>query len=160
MTSLLVNLTDARIDDKKTELNGKTISRPVLWVVDEASNQMYVVDVDTGEDEMMRDVAIATASSETRYAEVGTPVTLKKIANRWTVVGFSKVMPGTFNRVPVTVPSFEFGLPTYTTGTILDLSFTIRALTYGELNDLGVYGEIAYGALGRFEGGSLTEIFV
>lgn len=158
--SLLVNLTDARIDDKKTELNGKTISRPVLFVGDEAANQMYVVDVDVGEGEMMRDVALATASSETRYAEVGSPVTLKKIGNRWSVVGFSKVMPGTFNRVPVTVPSFDFGLPTYTTGAILDLSFTVRALTYGELNDHGSYGATPYGALGRFEGGALTEIFV
>lgn len=157
--SLLVNLTDARIDDKTTELNGKTVSRPVLFVGDEAGNSMYVVDVDVGEGETMRDVAIATASSETRYAEVGTPVELKRIGNRWQVMGFSKTMPGTRFRVPVAVPAFDFGLPTYTTGTIEDLSYIIRALTYGELADYaGGYGTVPYGALGKFEGGVLTEI--
>lgn len=159
--SLLVNLTEALIDDNRDEIVGRTTSRPKLLVYDEAGNEMYVVDVDIGEEEELRDVAVATGNNEVRYADVSTPVTLKRISGRWQVVGFAKTMPGTYNRVPVTVPSFDFGLPTYTTGTVETISFEVRALTYGELGDLGTYGSATpYGALGKFQGGTLVEVYV
>jgi len=159
--SLLVNFTEAVIDDKVTELNGRTTSRPTLFVGDEANNEFYVVNVDIGEDQEMRDVAIAAGNNELRYAESSSPVTLQKVAGHWTVTGFSKTMPGTRVRVPVTVPDFRFGLPTYTKGVVVDLTTTVRALTYGELAIFGVYGEISapYGALGRFVGGVFQEVF-
>lgn len=161
MGSIVTNYTQAVIDDDKTELTGRTTSRPNLLTFDEGLNETYVVNVDIGEGEELRDVAIATGNRELQYAEVSSPVELKKIAGHWTVIGFSKVMPGTYKRIPVTVPSFDFGLPTYTTGTIVTESFLIRALSYGELGTLRTYGSIdaAYGSLGKFQDGVLIEVF-
>ena len=160
--SLLVNLAESVFNEKKDTLQGRTVSRPTLFIGDEALNSFYVVDVDVGdENETMKDVAIASGNNEVRYADVSTPVELKRIAGHWQVIGFSKTMPGTFNRVPVTVPDFQFGLPTYSTGTVVLVSFEVRALTYQELADLGTYGGGAtpYGALGKFQGGVLIEVF-
>ncbi len=160
-SSIVTDFTQAVIDDNETELIGKTTSRPNLLTFDEALEQIYVVNVDIGDGEELRDVAIATGNKELYYAEVSSPVSLKKVAGHWTVVGFSKIMPGSFKRVPVTVPSFDFGLPTYTTGTIVTESFLIRALSYGELGTILTYGTInsAYGALGKFKDGVLIEVF-
>jgi len=160
MSSILSNIIDADIDRAKTELEGRTLTRPILFLGDEAGNQVYVVNVDIGEDNEMRDVPIAQGNQDLRYADVGSPVSLRRTAQRWTVVGFSKVMPGTRTEVLVTVPNFDFGLPTYTIGVITDLTFVIRALTYGELSTLGpAYGQTPYGAQGKFQGGVLVEIF-
>jgi hypothetical protein len=161
--SVLVNLIDEVSKDNETTLIGRTVSRPSLFVGDEAGNTIYVVDVDVGDGggELMRDVAIASGNNEVRYADVSTPVELKKIAGHWQVVGFAKTMPGTYNRVPVTVPSFTFGLPTYSTGVVETVSFVVRPLTYGELAEFGTYGNVTpYGALGKFQGTALIEVFV
>jgi hypothetical protein len=159
-SSILTNIINADIDRLKTVLEGRTTTRPVLFLGDEAANSVYVVNVDIGEDEVMRDVPIAQGNQDLRYADIGSPVALRRTAQRWTVVGFSKVMPGTRTQVLVTVPNFDFGLPTYTIGVITDLTFTIRALTYGELSTLGTgYGNTPYGAQGKFQGGVLQEIF-
>lgn len=161
MASILTNYTQAVIEDGKTELTGRTTSRPNLMTFDENLNDVYVVNVDIGEGEELRDVAIAQGNQQLRYAEVSSPVSLKKIAGHWTIVGFSKVMPGSYKRVPVTIPAFDFGLPTYTTGTIVTESFLIRALTYGELGTVRSYGSIGapYGSLGKFKDGVLIEVF-
>lgn len=161
MGSILTSFTQAVIDDSETELTGRTTSRPNLMTFDEALNDFYVVNVDIGDGEELRDVAIASGNLMLRYAEVSSPVTLKKVAGHWTVVGFSKTMPGTFKRTPVTVPAFDFGLPTYTLGTTVTESFLIRALTYGELGSIRTYGTIdaPYGALGKFKDGALIEVF-
>jgi len=160
MGSILTNIIDADIDRAKTTIEGKVASRPVLWLGDEAGNSIYVCNVDVGEDFLMHDVAIAQGNNDLRYAQIGQPVTLTRTAQRWTVSGFSKVMPGTRTEVGVTVPDFEFGLPTYTSDTPIDRTFYIRALNYGELSTLGDgYGYTAYGSMGRFEGGVLLEIF-
>lgn len=161
MASLLTNITDAQIKESETELTGRTVTRPNLIRFDEADNEFYVVDVDIGDSEVMREVAIAQGNKQLQYAEVSSPVTLKKVAGHWTVVGFSKTMPGTFKRLPVTLPSFDFGLPTYTTGTVVTESFVVRALTYGELGTLASYGAISapYGAIGKFRDDVLVEIY-
>ena len=159
--SIVTNYTEAVIKDGETELTGRTTSRPNLLTFDEDLNAFYVVNVDSGEDLELRDVAIAVGNKELIYAEVSSPVSLKQIAGHWTVIGFSKTMPGTYKRVPVTVPAFDFGLPTYVTGTVVTISFVIRALTYGELGSLRTYGSIdaAYGSLGKFKDGVLIEVF-
>ncbi len=161
MGSILTNFTQAVVDDNETELTGRTTSRPNLFTFDEALNDIYVVNVDIGDSQEMRDVAIASGNLQLRYAEVSSPVSLKKIAGHWTVVGFSKTMPGSFKRVPVTIPAFDFGLPTYTLGTIVTESFLIRALSYGELGTIRTYVSIdaPYGALGKFKEGVLIEVF-
>ncbi len=161
MRSQLHDIIDDEIGNLKNTLEGRTASRPILFLGDEAANSVYVVNVDVGEDELMRDIPIAQGNHDLRYADIGSPVALRRTAQRWTVVGFSKVMPGTRTEVLVTVPNFDFGLPTYTIGVITDRTFIIRALTYGELATLGTfYGETPYGALGRFEAGVLVEVFV
>ncbi len=161
MGSILTNIIDADIERSKNEIEGRIASRPVLWLGDEAGNSIYVCNVDIGEDNLMRDVAITQGNNDLRYAQVGQPVLLRRTAQRWTVVGFSKVMPGTRKEVGVNVPNFDFGLPTYTQDPEVDKTFFIRALNYGELSTLGTsYGTTPYGALGRFEGGVLQEIFV
>lgn len=160
--SILVNYVRAEIADSETELNGRTTTRPNLIRFDEANNELYVVNVDIGEAGEMRDVAIAQGNKQLQYAEVSSPVTLKKVAGHWTVVGFSKTMPGTYKRVPVNLPNFDFGLPTYTTDPVVTESFIVRALTYAELGTLtGGYGNLdaPYGAIGKFREGVLLEIF-
>lgn len=160
--SILVNLTENIIEDERDEIVGRTTSRPKLLIYDEQGNEMYVVDVDVGDSDAneLRDVAIATGNNEVRYADVSTPVTLKKISGRWQVTGFAKTMPGTYNRVPVTVPAFDFGLPTYTTGVVETISFVVRPLNYGELGELGTYGTaMPYGAIGKFQGTTLIEVY-
>ena len=71
-------------------------------------------------------------------------------------------MPGTYHRIPVTVPTFDFGLPEYETGEAEDKSFVIRALTYAELGEYGSYGlgSMPYGAIGKFLGTELIEVYV
>lgn len=159
-SSILTNIIDDEIETLKDTLEGRTTTRPVLWLGDEAANQVYVCNVDIGEDQEMRDVPIAQGNHDLRYADIGSPVLLRRTAQRWTIVGFSKVMPGTRTEVLVTVPDFSFGLPTYTIGVITEKHFTIRALTYGELSTLGTgYGNTPYGAQGKFQAGVLVEIF-
>lgn len=161
MASILTNIADAVVRDSETELTGRTTTRPNLLRFDEADNEIYVVNVDIGEAGEMRDVAIAQGNQQLRYAEVSSPVNLKKVAGHWTVVGFAKTMPGTYKRVPVTLPTFTFGIPTYTQGTVVTESFEVRALTYGELGTYASYGAIdaPYGAIGKFKDGALVEIF-
>lgn len=161
MASILTNITDAIVKDSETELTGRTTTRPNLMSFDEANNELYVVNVDIGEAGEMRDVAIAQGNKQLQYAEVSSPVTLKKVAGHWTVVGFAKTMPGTYKRIPVTLPTFTFGIPTYTTGAEVTESFEVRALTYGELATYATYGSIdaPYGAIGKFREGALVEIF-
>lgn len=160
--SLLTNFVDAAIRSSEKKINGRTTTRPALFVGDESGGEMYVVNVDVGDEEILLDVAVAAGNNELRYASAGSPVSLEKVAGQWTVTGFSKTMPGTYHRIPVTVPQFEFGLPDYSRGEVEDKSFIVRALTYAELSELGTYGSgsMPYGALGKFRGAELLEVFI
>lgn len=163
MTSMLTNVVDAKIADNETELTGRSVTRPRLMSSgDEGGQNFYVVDVDVGDEEILRDVAIAAGNNELRYAATGSPVQLKKVAGHWQITGFNKTMPGTFIRYPVTLPDFDFGIPEYTVGTPGTLSFIVRSLTYIELGTLGEYGGglTPYGALGKFRGDTLLEVYV
>lgn len=156
--SMLTYLVDAEIRDNKTTLEGKTLTRPILFLGD-ALNTTYAVNVDIGEGQIMYDVPVAAGNNELRYAEIGSPVVLtRNEAGRWMVTAFSKVLPGTFTRVPVNVPDWSFGIPEYSLGTIENLGVEVRALTYGELATMGGYGTLAYGAVALYRGGALVEI--
>lgn len=57
--SLLVNLTQAIVDDNKNELDGKVLTRAALRVTD-GRERIYAIDVDIGDaDRVLRNVPLA-----------------------------------------------------------------------------------------------------
>jgi len=161
MSSVLTWLTKAQIDESIKEINGKTLSRPVLYSGD-GVGETYVVDVDIGdtEQQILYNVAIATGNHKLTYADGGSPVRLQREerGGRWFVSGFSKIMPGTYTKTAVTLPTYGFSIPIYTIGTTDDVGYSIRALAYDELIAAGGYGNIAYGVFGVYKGGVLIEV--
>lgn len=176
--SILVNITQAEIRDAAKEIDGKVLTRPALLVSD-GTALIYAVDVDIGQKHPLKNVPIARANRNLAYAEVGAAVRLRRSeSGRYEVVGFSKEQPGTYIRVPVSIPFLPFGnagVPTgidpatepsttlgggIVLGTPVDNTLTGRPLTYEELSVYGVYGMIPYGAIGIFKGGVLQEIRV
>lgn len=178
--SILVNITQAEIRDAQKELNGRVLTRPSQLLTDGIS-LIYVVDVEIGEGKVLKNVPVARANRELIYADVGSAVRLRRTdSGGYEVVGFSKEVPGTYIRVPVTIAPFRFGdagtlsgsapgsiitpLPPIVApiqiviGDPVDATVTSRLLTYSELSSLGSYGTIPYGAVGIFEGGVLQEI--
>ena len=135
----------------KNELDGKVLTRPALLVSD-GDGLTYAVDVDIGDDKLLRNVPLARANVDVVYADVGNPCRLRRTANgRWEVVGFSKEMPGTYTRFSVSLSTFVFG-------PLEDITTSARALTYDELATFGTYGVTPYGSVGIFRGGVLQEI--
>lgn len=160
MSSVLTWLTKAQIDENVKEINGKTLSRPILYSGD-GEGETYVVDVDVGdtEQQILYNVPIAPGNNELTYAEGGAPVRLQRESGgKWFISGFSKIMPGTYTKTPVTLPTFGFGIPDYSVGTPVDVGFSIRLLAYDELADNGGYGVLPYGAQGIYQGGVLLEV--
>ncbi len=151
--SLLTNFSQAQIDASQTELDGKILSRPALLVTDGIA-LVYAVDVDIGEGgRVLKNVPLARANRDLLYAEAGNACRLRRSTNgKFEVVGFSKELPGRYDRFPVDLGTFAIG-PTQAFG--LDA----RPLSYGELADRpGGYGAVPYGATGLFRGGELIEV--
>lgn len=167
---LLTYLVDAKIGAAQTELEGKVLSRPVLLVTDgQSATWCCDVDVgqktyqtDTGEEVAapLRNVPIAAGTREISYADVGAAVTVRRSASgRFEVVGFSKRAPGTYTRVPVTIPAPTIGPVPYVLGAAVSAGLSARPLTYGELATLaGGYGTAPYGATGVWRGDTLLEV--
>lgn len=151
--SLLTNITQAQIDANKTELDGKVLTRPALLVTDGVA-LIYAVDVDIGaKGEMLKNVPLARANHDLLYAEPGNACRLRRTADgKFEVVGFSKELPGRYDR-------FAVDLGTYAIGPTVAFGLDARPLTYTELADLpGGYGSAPYGATGIFQGGVLIEV--
>lgn len=150
--SILTYLTQADIRDAAPEVQGKVLTRPALLVTD-GEGVVYACDVDIGREAPLRNVPIAAGANNTIYAEAGNAVTLRKSASgQYTIVGFSKEMPGSYIRIPVSISTSAFG-PTE------DISITSRPLTLEELADYGGgFGIIPLGAVGTFQGGVLIRI--
>ena len=147
--NILMDLSIAKRDD---EINGKVLTRPALLLTD-GESLIYAVDVDIGEGgEPLKNVPLARANKDLMYADVGNPCRLRRTdAGRWEVIGFSKEMPGTYIRFPVSLADLSFG-------PVENLTLDSRALTYAELESYGGYGLVPYGATGIFKGGILQEI--
>lgn len=151
--SILTYLTQAQIRSSATELNGKTLTRPLLKITD-GLNVIYGVDVDLGLGAPVKNVPIARSNRELLYAEAGAAVRLRRSASgQWEVVGYSQELPGSHTSVPVDLGTFTLGSP-------VSLTLEGRTLTYEELSTLGTYGLTPYGSVGIFIGGVLTEIKV
>lgn len=122
--ALLTNLIEAVQRDAKTQIYGKTVTRPTLSVTD-GTNTTYACDVDIGvvtpqgydqsqnlyqtqiNGTVLHNVPLARGNADLIYADVGAPVTLQRDASgRYTITGFSKVMPGTNIRVAVDLDDF------------------------------------------------------
>lgn len=151
--SLLVNLTQAIVDDNKNELDGKVLTRAALRVTD-GRERIYAIDVDIGDaDRVLRNVPLARANRDLLYAEPGNPVRLRRTADgRWEVIGFAREMPGSLER-------FAVDLETLTFGAIENLTLTALVVPYGELATLGGgYGTAPYGIQALYRGTDLLEL--
>lgn len=144
----IATVISAKADD---EINGKVLTRPALLSTD-GNALIYVIDVDIGEDEMLRSVPVARANRDICYAEVGNPCRLRRTANgQWEVVGFSQEMPGTYTRIAINLTTLSYG-------PLEDVSLVARPLSYEELVAFGGYGVVAYGTTAIFRGGVLLEL--
>lgn len=150
--NILTYLTQADIRDARAEINGKILTRPALLVSD-GTALVYAADVDIGQTDPLRNVPVAAGNKDLLYAEAGSACLLRRSANgQYQIVGFSKEMPGSYVRIPVSISSGAFG-PTETLG------LTSRPLALDELKDYGGgFGVIALGAVAIFQNGILIRI--
>ena len=157
--TILTNLIGNKIRDSVDSIDGKTLSRPILNVGD-GNNVTYGIDVDIADGKILRNVPIAPGNNSMLYAEAGSAVTLSRSkTGRIEITGFSKRLPGKYKRVPVTMPVFDFGIPTYEDDPEIDESYVSRPLTLEELSTLGeAFGLTPLGAIAVFFGGVLQEI--
>lgn len=167
--SILTNLIDAKQRDARDTIYGRVLTRAALRVTD-GQVATYACDVDLGvlspqgydqsenlyqtniNGSVLHNVPIARGNHELLYAEVGAPVTLKRtMSGRYEIIGFSKQMPGTNTRIAVDLQEF-------TIGQVEDLTILSRPITYGELADLGGYGNVPYGSVAIYQGAELIEM--
>jgi hypothetical protein len=143
---------DQAILDAPELLEGEVLSVPALQTTDGAGTT-WCVDVKVARSEMiLRNIPLAIANRDISYAQVGMPITLRKYkSGRLEVIGFSKRKPGRRSQIAVDLAS-------RTAGTPVDLTLSVRMLTYGELGTFGGYGVVPYGAYGIFRGGELVEL--
>lgn len=169
MAGYLTYLVRAEIGQSVREIDGAILTRPLLLVTDGLA-LTYGVDVDVGlkdidtntGDEVvtpLRNVPIASNSRDLIYADAGTAVRLRRSeTGRWEVIGLSKRRPGSYTRVPVTIPQPGFGPLPYDLGTSVEVGLVARPLAYEELASFGGYGVVPYGATGIFRDGTLIEL--
>lgn len=167
--SILTNLIDAKQRDARDTIYGRVLTRPTLSVTD-GQVATYACSVDIGvvspqgydqtenlwganiNGSTLHNVPIARGNHALLYAEVGSPVTLKRsMSGRYEIVGFSKAMPGTNTRIAVDLQEF-------TIGQVEDLTILSRPVMYGELAGLGGYGNVPYGSVAIYQGAELIEI--
>ena len=161
------NFVEAKIKDKRLELDGKVLSRPQLSVTD-GTSLVYGCDVDIGitaisgydqspllvnaNNTVLKNVPIARGNRDVVYAEVGSAVRLRRTSSgRFEIIGFSKEMPGTYKRYPV-------NLTTLAIGVVEDLTITALVIPLGDLYLFGSFGTIPLGAIAIYRGSTLLEI--
>jgi hypothetical protein len=124
-----------------------TIASPWYQLYDDQNRFTWACDVDIGQPEVLKGVPVSTNNRDIIYAEVGKPVALKKMpSGSYAIAGLAKSIVGNTHIIYV---SFEESL-----GTVVGeetQGYTIRPLTYPELDTYGGYGVVPYGAYGRFD---------
>jgi len=151
MSGVLTYLTQTQITANDPTITGKVLSRPALYASDGAG-LLWVVDVDIGNGQILRNVAIPRNNRDLIYADAGNAVTLERTANGfYQIVGLAPEMPGTYTLVEIDLGDYSFGAP-------VDLTIESRVLTLEELSIYGTFGIIPFGAIGIFQGGTLLEI--
>ncbi len=167
--SVVTDLMQAVVDANRREIDGRTLTEPRLIVAGKQGTT-YGVDVDIGQTRLnpatgqteaaiLSNVPLANGDRSLLYAAVGAAVRLRRsTSGQWEVSGYSKRAPGTFFRVPVVLGALGDGPVPITQYEAEDISIQVRPLTYGEIAELGVYGQTPYGASGWFRDGVLVEV--
>lgn len=166
--SLITNIVEAQIRDASDTVEGDILTRPALLATD-GLNVTYACDVDIGQEGTnangdiinvyLENVPIAALNRQLLYVEIGQAVLLRKNSTgRWEISALSKTKPGTLTIVPVTMPDYCFGIPTPEIGTAFTVGIEVEAIPYGEISDLGNYGDVPYGAVAVYENGELIEV--
>ena len=149
--NVLTYLTEAQITDAEDEIDGKALTRPALLATDGAV-LAYVVDVDIGQNVILRNVPVARNNRSLTFTDAGAAIRLRRTASgRYEVIGLSNELPGTYTTFAVNLGDFSFG-------PVTDLTLVSRVLTYAELATYGGYGVLPYGTIGIFKGGALLEL--
>lgn len=146
---------DWRIAAADGDITG-TVASSFYQYYDDSNNWVWACDVDIGEEEVLRNVPIASNNREILYAEEGKSVALKKTNGKYVVAGLAKTSQGFGHVIYVTfaddvavVVSEDWS------------GYSYRPLTYGELGTVtpGGYGTLPYGSRGKFtRAGILIEI--
>lgn len=119
-------------------------------------NWTWACDVDIGQEEVLRNVPVATNNRDILYATQGMPVTLARQGNnRLAITGLSKKVMGTMTIIEVT-----FDDDTIVVSEPTEYGYHIRPLTYEELMIYGEYGVIPYGAKGRFNADGTLDYII
>jgi len=137
---------DYQIVKAEGDLVGR-IASPWYLLYDVLGNSQWSCDVDIGQAEVLRNVPLALNNREILYAEVGKPVALRRLGNgRFEVVGLSKHVLSDTHIIYVT---FQDSVGEVVGGEWR--RYSVRLLTYAELDLYGGYGFVAYGTYGRFD---------
>lgn len=134
-----------------------TIASPFYQYSGADGGWTWACDVDIGKEEVLRNVPVATNNRDILYATQGMPVNLTRQGNnKYAITGLSKKTIGNMTIFEVT---FSDDSLVITVSEPVVTGFSIRPLTYEELDTYGDYGTIPYGARGRFNAdGSLDYI--
>lgn len=159
--AILTYFVDAKIKERKDTIEGRTLTIPRPNLTD-GLNTTYSVNVDIGvtnqrgvdqspnlvnmKETILYNVPLAAGSGDVRYADVGSPVTLKRSSSgQYEIVGFAKSMPGTYKRTPVDLDNLTIGI-------VENLTTTTVVIPYDQFPLYGGYGVVAYGARLLYKG--------
>jgi hypothetical protein len=141
-------LIEAGIYRSGGQITGQIVS-PIRELWDDAQGMVFCADVDIGQDEILRNVPIATSNRDIYYSDQGKSVSLEKMNNsKWVITGLSKNSKGLTHYIYM---SFMDDIAKVTSTAWVGA--TIRPLTFGELGSLAPlgFGQFPWGAVGRFD---------
>jgi hypothetical protein len=123
------------------------IASPFYQLYTDQQRWVWACDVDIGEDELLRNVPVATNNKDILYADIGKPVALKKVGpGKYQIIGLAKTAKSTTHIIYLSAGELLGQI----VGEELH-GYSIRPLTYEELDAYGGYGVVPYGAHGRFD---------
>lgn len=156
MSDPVTGFVSTLIRDTTPTLEAEVTSNPML-IKSDGKNVTYACNVrliDYGDTEL-KAVPIATANESIAYAiGVGCAVSLSRspATGKMEITGFCKRKPGRFRTKAV-------DLSTGVADPTVDLTLTVRPLTFGELKDYGGgFGFCPFGACAVFKGGIFVEV--
>lgn len=164
---ILTYFVDAKIKESKETIEGRTLTIPSANLTD-GINTTYSVNVDIGitnqqgvdqssnvvnsKETVLYNVPIARGAGDVCYADVGSPVTLKRTSSgQYEIVGFAKSMPGTYSRTPVDLDNLTLGI-------VEELTVTSVIIPYDQFPLYGGYGVLPYGSRALYRGGVFIRV--
>lgn len=164
---VLTYFVDAQVKKSKEYMEGRTLTIPAPNLTD-GIGTTYSVNVDIGitnqqgvdqssnlvnsRSTVLYNVPIARGAGDVYYADVGSPVTLKRTTSgQYEVIGFAKSMPGSYTRTPVNIEDLTLGI-------IEELTVTSVIIPYDQFPLYGGYGVLPYGARALYRGGVFIQV--